>query len=152
MLIADKVSDFCDNAQIKTYAFFKFIINSIEPYHVLMIFLNFAVRTNKEHNNSSNENKKISLKELLSQEKPLLEEKKNKEYKELLFKEQDVILEKKNSSLANLMLGLISLIIGGVLLFLSFKYDVTRTKVFNPKSFEFILSCIVLASCLYFLS
>lgn len=99
-----------------------------------------------------NENKKISLKELLSQEKPLLEEKKNKEYKELLFKEQDVILEKKNSSLANLMLGLISLIIGGVLLFLSFKYDVTRTKVFNPKSFEFILSCIVLASCLYFLS
>ena len=53
-----------------------------------------------------NENKKISLKELLSQEKPLL----------------------------------------------SFKYDVTRTKVFNPKSFEFILSCIVLASCLYFLS
>ena len=80
-----------------------------------------------------NENKKISLKELLSQEKPLLE-------------------EKKNSSLANLMLGLISLIIGGVLLFLSFKYDVTRTKVFNPKSFEFILSCIVLASCLYFLS
>lgn len=99
-----------------------------------------------------NENKKISLKELLSQEKPLLEEKKNKEYKELLFKEQDVILEKKNSSLANLMLGLISLIIGGVLLFLSFKYDVTRTKVFNPKSFEFILSCIVLVSCLYFLS
>lgn len=99
-----------------------------------------------------NENKKISLKELLSQEKPLLEEKKNKEYKELLFKEQDVILEKKNSSLANLMLGLISLIIGGVLLFLSFKYDVTRTKVFYPKSFEFILSCIVLASCLYFLS
>lgn len=99
-----------------------------------------------------NENKKISLKELLSQEKPLLEEKKNKEYKELLFKEQDVILEKKNSSLANLMLGLISLIIGGVLLFLSFKYDVTRTKVFNPKSFEFILSYIVLASCLYFLS
>lgn len=99
-----------------------------------------------------NENKKISLKELLSQEKPLLEEKKNKEYKELLFKEQDVILEKKNSSLANLMLGLISLIIGGVLLFLSFKYDVTRTKVFNPKSFEFILFCIVLASCLYFLS
>ena len=99
-----------------------------------------------------NENKKISLKELLSQEKPLLEEKKNKEYKELLFKEQDVILEKKNSSLANLMLGLISLIIGGVLLFLSFKYDVTRTKAFNPKSFEFILSCIVLASCLYFLS
>lgn len=99
-----------------------------------------------------NENKKISLKELLSQEKPLLEEKKNKEYKELLFKEQDVILEKKNSSLANLMLGLISLIIGGVLLFLSFKYDVTRIKVFNPKSFEFILSCIVLASCLYFLS
>lgn len=99
-----------------------------------------------------NENKKISLKELLSQEKPLLEEKKNKEYKELLFKEQDVILEKKNSSLANLMLGLISLIIGGVLLFLSFKYDVTRTKVFNPKSFEFILSCIVLASCLYLLS
>lgn len=99
-----------------------------------------------------NENKKISLKELLSQEKPLLEVKKNKEYKELLFKEQDVILEKKNSSLANLMLGLISLIIGGVLLFLSFKYDVTRTKVFNPKSFEFILSCIVLASCLYFLS
>ena len=95
---------------------------------------------------------KISLKELLSQEKPLLEEKKNKEYKELLFKEQDVILEKKNSSLANLMLGLISLIIGGVLLFLSFKYDVTRTKVFNPKSFEFILSCIVLANCLYFLS
>lgn len=92
------------------------------------------------------------MKELLSQEKPLLEEKKNKEYKELLFKEQDVILEKKNSSLANLMLGLISLIIGGVLLFLSFKYDVTRTKVFNPKSFEFILSCIVLASCLYFLS
>ena len=67
-----------------------------------------------------NENKKISLKELLSQEKPLLEEKKNKEYKELLFKEQDVILEKKNSSLANLILGLISLIIGGVLLFLSF--------------------------------
>lgn len=99
-----------------------------------------------------NENKKISFKELLSQEKPLLEEKKNKEYKELLFKEQDVILEKKNSSLANLMLGLISLIIGGVLLFLSFKYDVTRTKVFNPTSFEFILSCIVLASCLYFLS
>lgn len=99
-----------------------------------------------------NENKKISLKELLIQEKPLLEEKKNKEYNELLFKEQDVILEKKNSSLANLMLGLISLIIGGVLLFLSFKYDVTRTKVFNPKSFEFILSCIVLASCLYFLS
>lgn len=99
-----------------------------------------------------NENKKISLKELLNQEKPLLEEKKNKEYKELLFKEQDVILEKKNSSLANLMLGLISLIIGGVLLFLSFKYDVTRTKVFNPKSFEFILSCIVLGSCLYFLS
>ncbi|CDA37091.1 unknown [Clostridium sp. CAG:568] len=99
-----------------------------------------------------NEKKKISLKELLSQEKPLLEEKKNKEYKELLFKEQDVILEKKNSSLANLMLGLISLIIGGVLLFLSFKYDVTRAKVFNPKSFEFILSCIVLASCLYFLS
>ena len=33
-----------------------------------------------------NENKKISLKELLSQEKPLLEEKKNKEYKENIDK------------------------------------------------------------------
>lgn len=31
-----------------------------------------------------NENKKISLKELLSQEKPLLEEKKNKKYKRTL--------------------------------------------------------------------
>lgn len=60
MLNADKVSYFCDNAQIKTYAFFKFIINSILLYQVLSIFLNFAVRTNKEHNNSSNENKEIS--------------------------------------------------------------------------------------------
>ena len=59
MLIADKVSDFCDNAQIKTYAFFKFINNPIEPYHVLTIFLNFAVRINKKHYNQAMKTKRF---------------------------------------------------------------------------------------------
>lgn len=53
-----------------------------------------------------------------------------------------------NSGMVNLVTGLILLIIGCLFLFLSFKYNVIKVRVFRPSSVEFIVSCICLTLAL----
>lgn len=51
----------------------------------------------------------------------------------------------KNNALTYLVIGTILLIIGGIFLFLSFRYNVRKVRVFTPGSTEFVVSVISLA-------
>jgi hypothetical protein len=54
----------------------------------------------------------------------------------------------KNSGLVFIVIGTILLIIGGLFLFLSFKYNPIRVREFRPDSVEFVVSVICLTASL----
>lgn len=58
----------------------------------------------------------------------------------------------KNSAMTFIVLGFLLLIVGGILLFLSFRKDVIGIRVFTPGCTEFVLSVICLGTCVGFLS
>lgn len=86
--------------------------------------------------------------ELRALEKQYEEQQNNKEYRNVLFKQQDIMNERKSYALSLLIVGIIIAIIGSVTLLLSFKYNTQRQRVFRPKSFEFIFTCIAYACAL----
>ncbi len=51
-----------------------------------------------------------------------------------------------NRAMSFVVLGCIALILGGVLLFLSFKYDSLKIRHFTPGSTEFVVSVILLTA------
>ena len=50
-----------------------------------------------------------------------------------------------NAGMVDLIIGLILLVLGGIFLFLSFKYNVQKIRVFSPGSVEFVISVICLS-------
>jgi hypothetical protein len=57
-----------------------------------------------------------------------------------------------NAGMVNLIIGAILLLLGAAFLFLSFKYNVKKVRVFRPESVEFIMSVICLSVSLLLLS
>jgi hypothetical protein len=58
----------------------------------------------------------------------------------------------KDGALTYLVIGSILLIIGAIFLFLSYRYNVLKIRVFTPNCTEFVISIICLCASLYFLS
>lgn len=55
----------------------------------------------------------------------------------------------KNNALTFLVIGTMLLIVGAIFLFLSFRYDVTKVRVFTPGSTEFVVSVICLSISIF---
>ena len=60
--------------------------------------------------------------------------------------------DKKNSGLVLLVTGAILLIVGLLFLFLSFKFNTKRERVFRPATVEFVVCCVCLAISAFELS